>query len=87
MVKHSGFCRLSSIQNEIQKHFEENSDKPFKRHGKMSYYFKGDYYVIHVEPDGRLMTYFLSQLNRLKKAMILMSANSTSSGSYTQRTR
>ncbi len=49
---------LSSIQVEIQKHFEENSDKPYKRHGTMSYYFKGDYYVIHIEPDGRLMTFY-----------------------------
>lgn len=49
---------ISSMQDEIQKHFEENPDRPFKRHGKMSFYFKGDYYVIHIEPNGRLMTFY-----------------------------
>lgn len=49
---------LKSVDSEIQKHFQYSSDKPFKRHGKMSVYYNGDYYVIHIDNTGRLMTFY-----------------------------
>lgn len=49
---------LKTVQGEIQEHFEKSPDKPFKRHGEMSVYYEGDYYVIHVAPDGRLMAFY-----------------------------
>lgn len=49
---------LKTVQDEIQEHFEKTPDKPFKRHGEMSVYYEGDYYVIDIAPDGRLMTFY-----------------------------
>ena len=49
---------IDSIEYEIQKHFVEKSGKNFKRHGEMAVYYKGDYYVIAINPDGLLMTFY-----------------------------
>lgn len=49
---------LDSIEDEIQKHFSENSGKNFKRHGEMAIYFNGDFYVIAINPEGLLMTFY-----------------------------
>jgi len=49
---------LDSIEDEIQKHFAETPGKNFKRHGEMAVYYKGDFYVIAINPDGLLMTFY-----------------------------
>lgn len=49
---------LVSIEDEIQKYFGETSGKNFKRHGEMAVYYKGDYYVVAINPDGLLMTFY-----------------------------
>ena len=49
---------LQTIEEDIQKHFEQTPGKPFKRHGERSVYYEGDYYVIHIDPDGRLMAFY-----------------------------
>ena len=49
---------LRTVEDEIQQHFEKNPEKPFKRHGEMSVYYEGDYYVIDIAPDGRLMAFY-----------------------------
>jgi len=45
---------LDTIEDEIQYHFTENNGKNFKRHGEMAVYYKGDFYVIAINPDGLL---------------------------------
>lgn len=49
---------LESLSSDIQKHFEENPTKPFKRQGSEAYEFKGDYYNISIEPSGKLMAFY-----------------------------
>ncbi|MDP3462094.1 MAG: hypothetical protein Q8S18_04820 [Bacteroidales bacterium] len=49
---------IESLEEEIQKHFTETSGKNFKRHGEMAVYYKGDYYVVDINPDGLLMTFY-----------------------------
>lgn len=49
---------LISLSKEINLHFEQFPDKDFKRQGGMSYYYKGDYYVIHIRKDGLLQTLY-----------------------------
>lgn len=49
---------LDDLKDDVQSHFDKNPDKPFKRHGKMAHYFNGNYYVIDIEPSGRLMTFY-----------------------------
>ncbi|WP_165043838.1 hypothetical protein [Dysgonomonas sp. ZJ709] len=49
---------LASIEEEIQKHFELNPEKSFKRQGEMSIYYQGDYYAVDIAPGGRLMAFY-----------------------------
>lgn len=49
---------LESILTDIQEYFDTHPTKSFKRHGEMSIYYRGDYYVIDIEPSGRLMTFY-----------------------------
>ena len=49
---------LKQIEKEIEEHFTKNPAKNFKRHGSMSVYYNGDYYVIQIAPDGQLMTFY-----------------------------
>ncbi|MBP1167634.1 hypothetical protein JOE44_004518 [Chryseobacterium sp. PvR013] len=49
---------IESLIEEINLHFENYPGKDFKRQGGMSYYYKGDYYVIHIRHDGLLMTLY-----------------------------
>lgn len=49
---------LDSIEDDIQKHFIERPDTNFKRHGEMAIYYNGDYYVVDINPDGLLMTFY-----------------------------
>ncbi|WP_421498080.1 hypothetical protein [Flavobacterium columnare] len=49
---------LISLSKEIDLHFEQFPNKDFKRQGGMSYYYKGDFYVIHIRKDGLLQTIY-----------------------------
>ena len=49
---------IRSIDDEIQKLFKENPRKRYSRFGKSSLYFEGDYYTVHIEPDGRISTFY-----------------------------
>lgn len=49
---------LDSLHDEINLHFIEYPDTDFKRQGGMSYYYKGDYYVIHIRKDGLIQTIY-----------------------------
>lgn len=49
---------LDSIEDDIQTHFVEYSGKNFKRHGEMAIYYNGDYFVIAINPNGLLMTFY-----------------------------
>lgn len=49
---------LTSLSKEIDLHFEQYPNKDFKRQGGMSYYYKGDFYVIHIRKDGLLQTIY-----------------------------
>jgi len=49
---------LRSIGDEIKRHFEERQGKDFRRNGKMSILFNGDYYCVHIDKDGKLLTLY-----------------------------
>lgn len=49
---------LNSLKDEINLHFLEYPDTDFKRQSGMSYYYKGDYYVIHIRKDGLIQTIY-----------------------------
>ena len=48
---------ISKINNEIQEFFEKNPGRRFSRYGKQSIYFEGDYYTLHIEPNGSISTF------------------------------
>lgn len=49
---------LASLNEEIEIHFEEYPNTDFKRQGGMSYYYRGDFYAIHIRKDGLLQTIY-----------------------------
>lgn len=49
---------LTLVDDEISKHFSQKEKRPFKRHGKKAVYYQGDYFVIDIDADGRLMTFY-----------------------------
>lgn len=49
---------LESIHDEIEQHYIDFPNKPFKRQGEMSVFYHGDYYVIGINEDGKLMDFY-----------------------------
>ena len=49
---------LDKISADIQQHFNDSPGKDFHRNGSRSVYYKGDYYVIHIDKNGRLMAFY-----------------------------
>ena len=49
---------LESIIADMEEHFEKYPDKIFYRQGDIAVYFQGDYYAIHIDQSGRLLTFF-----------------------------
>jgi hypothetical protein len=49
---------LDDIKGDIEEHFRNTPTQNFKRHGEMSVYFQGDYYVINIRADGKLMDFY-----------------------------
>ncbi|MPM00721.1 hypothetical protein SDC9_46951 [bioreactor metagenome] len=48
---------INRINDEIQAHFETNPNTRFSKYGEESLYFEGDYYTIHIEPNGCISTF------------------------------
>lgn len=46
---------LMILKVDIEEHFSLTPEKPFKRIGKRSAYYDGVYYVVEIEPSGRLV--------------------------------
>jgi hypothetical protein len=48
---------MLQIDKEVQEHFMNNPGKRYSRYGQKAVYFEGDYYTVHIEPDGRISTF------------------------------
>jgi hypothetical protein len=48
---------MRQIDKEVQEHFMKNPGKRYSRYGQKAVYFEGDYYTVHIEPDGRISTF------------------------------
>jgi hypothetical protein len=48
---------IDKINDEIQEFFEKNPGKRYSRYGRKSVYFEGDYYTLHIEPNGAISTF------------------------------
>ena len=48
---------VEKINPDIQQFFERNAGKRYSRYGKTEIYYEGDYYTLHIEPDGRISTF------------------------------
>lgn len=49
---------LALVNDEISEHFSQEEKRSFKRHGKKAVYYQGDYFVIDIDANGRLMTFY-----------------------------
>jgi len=45
---------VESVNDEIQEHFKQTPDRPFRRMGSRSIYIDGHYYRLEIEPNGML---------------------------------
>jgi hypothetical protein len=48
---------IEKINPNIQQFFERNPGKRYSRYGRTEVYYEGDYYTLHIEPDGRISTF------------------------------
>ena len=55
------FSVMNNVIKEIEKEYENfreiNPQKRYSRYGNESVYFEGDYYTLHIEPNGSLSTF------------------------------
>lgn len=49
---------VNMIYSEWQNFSRENPAKNFSKYGAESLYYNGNYYVIHIEPDGRIVSFY-----------------------------
>lgn len=49
---------IKALNSEIQEFMDRNPDKWYRRYGNESCYFEGDYYSLHIEPSGRVSTFY-----------------------------
>jgi len=49
---------MHALNDEYQIFRENYPDRPFRKYSDQAYYYNGDYYVLRVEPDGRLIQFF-----------------------------
>ena len=54
---------LGRVEEEIERHFRERPAKAFKRVGRMSVLFNGDYYCIQIDGNGRLENFYITAQN------------------------
>lgn len=48
---------IDAVDKEYQSFREENPEQRFSKYGDQSLYFQGDYYIFHIEIDGRISTF------------------------------
>ena len=48
---------IESVYDEIKEHFKEKPNENFRRLGKRSISYDGNYYRVEIEPSGRLLTF------------------------------
>jgi hypothetical protein len=48
---------IESVNDEIQEHFRQTPDRPFRRMGSRSIYIDGHYYRVQIEPNGMIMDF------------------------------
>lgn len=48
---------IEELDEEIQEYFTAKPGQRYSRYKDQSYYFEGDYYTFHIEPDGRISTF------------------------------
>jgi hypothetical protein len=51
---------IGTVEDEIKRHFEEKPGKDFKRVGRMSVLFNGDYYCLQIDKEGRLVNLYIN---------------------------
>ena len=51
---------IGRVEDEIKRHFDEKPAKEFKRVGKMSVLFNGDYYCVQIDGNGRLANLYIT---------------------------
>ncbi len=49
---------VMQVNEEIQCFFIKHPDKRYSRYGDKNIYFQGDYYTVHIEPTGRVSTFY-----------------------------
>ena len=58
---------MSSLNDEYQEFREIYPNRQFRKYDEEAYYYKGDYYVLRVETDGRLTQFYkLDIRNRIE---------------------
>lgn len=55
---------IKQVEDEVQLHFAQHPGKRYQRYGSQSVYYLGDYYILYIEPDGRISTFFKSKKKR-----------------------
>lgn len=60
---------IKEFNNEIQKFIADNPEQRYNRYGDQSAYFEGDYYTFHVEPSGRISTFYRNNKGHEKKGV------------------
>jgi hypothetical protein len=48
---------IETVNDEIQNHFKETADQPFRRLGKRAVYIDGHYYRLVIEPSGSILDF------------------------------
>lgn len=54
---------IKMINVEYQTFRMEHPDKKFSKYGDESVYYQGDYYTLHIEPSGRIVTFHKNKKN------------------------
>ncbi|MCL2327277.1 MAG: hypothetical protein FWC39_02055 [Bacteroidetes bacterium] len=54
---------IQEVEGEYQKFRTTNPNTQFSKYGKQSVYYQGDYYTLHIEPNGRISTIHKNRKN------------------------
>ena len=54
---------VENVSDDIQKHFEQNPELPFRRIGKRAVYIDGHYYRLVIEPNGSIQDFHPYNIN------------------------
>lgn len=54
---------VETVSDEIQSHFEQNPELPFRRIGKRAVYIDGHYYRLVIEPNGSIQDFHPYNIN------------------------